>query len=150
MTTRDKAISVLNALTHVCVDAEEGFRSAAAETIELELADLFYDYSMQRARMAGELRAEVRRLGGEPAVGGTVGAAVHRGWMAVKATLVGKDDDSILADCIHGEEVALAAYRDALATPLPFDDAEIVHRHFDLIVAAHERLKSLEVSHARS
>lgn len=150
MTTIDKLISMLNGLTHVCVDAEDGFRSAAAETIELELADLYYDYSMQRARMAAELRGEVRKLGGEPAIGGTMSGAVHRGWVAVKATLIGKDDDSILADCIHGEEVTLTAYRDALTSPLDWEHEEMVHRHFELLVGAHERLKSFEASHSHA
>ena len=47
---------------------------------------------------ATELEHEIRRLGGEPAAGGTVAGALHRGWVSVKSALSIQDDKAVLQE----------------------------------------------------
>ena len=45
---------------------------------------------------------------------GTLGGALHRGWMELKSTLSGASAQSLLASCESGEESAEIAYTDAI------------------------------------
>ena len=75
-----------------------------------------------RDALPTELRAHVAQLGGKPEDGGSALAAMHRGWVAVKATLSTYDDLAVLEECERGEDAALATYRDALERTLPATD----------------------------
>jgi uncharacterized protein (TIGR02284 family) len=109
-----------------------------------ELKQLFHEYSQQRARFAGELQQEVRRLGGDPEETGSVAASLHRGWIGLKAAVTGRDDDAVLAECERGEDSAVANYRDALGTDLPANVRAMVERQFGEVKRAHDRVRSLE------
>jgi uncharacterized protein (TIGR02284 family) len=123
--TNDKAVSVLNNLIETCKDGEKGFREAAEGLKSADIKAKFLQYSRERAQMAAELQAEVRRLGGDPDKSGSMSAALHRGWMDLKAALTGHDDHAIVSEAERGEDVAKNAYEDALksadlsATALP-------------------------------
>jgi uncharacterized protein (TIGR02284 family) len=51
----------------------------------------------------------VERLGGVAADSGTFTAAVHRGWIGLKAALLGGHGGAIIAACETGEDYTLAA-----------------------------------------
>ncbi len=109
----DKIIDGLNHLIHINKDAEEGFLTAAEQTENSELETVFGSYAKQHARFAGELQKEIERLGGTFSDSGTVGGALHRGFMDVKSVLSGHSAKGILASCESGEESAESAYLDA-------------------------------------
>ncbi|HLM55696.1 MAG TPA: PA2169 family four-helix-bundle protein, partial [Pyrinomonadaceae bacterium] len=102
MASNEEVVSTLNDLIEACRDGQEGFRSAAEGVRDEELRALFLEYSRQRGSFSSELQAEVRRLGGEPETEGSVVAAIHRGWMDIKAAVTGADDRSILRECERG------------------------------------------------
>ena len=77
----EKVISILNGLIETCKDGEQGFKTAAESLRDPQVRLLFQQYSRQRADMARELQAEVRRLGGDPEKSGSVAGAAHRGWI---------------------------------------------------------------------
>ncbi len=109
-----KAVSVLNNLIETCKDGEKGFKEAAEGLKSADIKTKFMAYSRERAQMAAELQAEVRRLGGDPDTSGSVSASLHRGWMDLKAALTGHDDHAIVSEAERGEDVAKKAYEDAL------------------------------------
>ncbi len=76
-------ISTLNNLIETCKDGELGFKTAAEGLQSSETKAKFLEYSRQRAEMARELQAEVRRLGEDPEKAGSVSASLHRGWIDI-------------------------------------------------------------------
>lgn len=144
MATNDDAISTLNNLIETCKDGENGFRTAAEGVTNAELKTLFNTYSQQRAQFAAELQGEVRRLGGDPEKTGSVAATLHRGWIDIKSTVTGQDENAIIAECERGEDSAKKNYEEALGENLPANVAEIVQRQFGQVKEAHDRIRNLE------
>jgi uncharacterized protein (TIGR02284 family) len=144
MASEAQVVSTLNNLIQTCRDGEEGFRAAAGGVKGAELKELFHGYSRQRASFAGELRDEVRRLGGEPADAGSITGSFHRGWLGLKAALTGADERAVLAECERGEDSALAAYRAALGVDMPAGVRTAVERQFAEVKEARERIRVLE------
>lgn len=144
MASDAQVVSTLNNLIQTCRDGQEGFRTAAEGVANPELKELFQRYSRQRASFAGELRDEVRRLGGEAVESGSVTGSFHRGWMDLKAALTGEDERAVLGECERGEKAALAAYREALGVDLPASTRAMVERQFAEVKEAHQHVRGLE------
>jgi uncharacterized protein (TIGR02284 family) len=109
----NKVLEHLTRLVEINKDAEAGFLNAAENVKNSELESQFAGYAKQHAKFAAELQSEVERLGGDPPDSGTVGGAIHRGWMDVKSALTGHSAAAILGACENGEQSAQAAYADA-------------------------------------
>lgn len=139
----DKAISVLNDLIETCKDGELGFKSAAEGLKNPEIKAKFQEYSRQRAEMARELQAEVRRLGGDPEKAGSVSGSLHRGWLDVKSAITGKDDAGITAEAERGEDSAKAAYENALKETLPASAQTLVQQQAAKVRQAHDHVRDL-------
>jgi uncharacterized protein (TIGR02284 family) len=139
-----QAIKTLNQLIATCKDGENGFRTAAEGVKIQDVKTLFNSYSAQRARFVVELQAEVERLGGQPAEGGSLTATLHRGWMNVKSLVTGRDVYAMFAECRRAEEAAVKTYEEALKTPLPAEARAVVERQFEQIKEAHARVHALE------
>ena len=139
-----EVISTLNTLIETCRDGEQGFREAAKNLKDPSVKSMFTEIAYERAKFAEELKSEVERLGGTPDEGGSISGAAHRGWVNVKGALTGRDDKQIIAEAERGEDVAVETYRDALKEPLPVGVESVVHRQFDHVKEAHDRVRALE------
>ena len=115
----DDVIDVLNDLIETCKDGEYGF-STCAEQARTPLLKTALERRTETCRTAAiDLQARVFSLGGTPETGGSAIGAVHRGWVAVRATLSTFGDLAILDECERGESSALERYRSALENELP-------------------------------
>ena len=141
--------STLNHLIQTCKDGEKGFQSAAEGASDPNLRHLFESYAQQRGEFALELEAEVTRLDQKPADSGHASAALHRGWINIKAAVSGRDEGAIISECERGEDLAVRAYEQALAAPLPPDLRALVERQFLKVKEAHDQVRSLEQVHSR-
>ena len=139
----DNAISTLNNLIETCKDGENGFRTAAEGLKSPEIKAKFLEYARQRAEMVRELQGVVRTLGGDPETTGSVTASMHRGWMDIKSAITGKDDNAILAEAERGEDVAVAAYQNALKESLPVTAQTIVQQQAARVRQAHDTVRDL-------
>jgi uncharacterized protein (TIGR02284 family) len=144
----DKVISTLNDLIETCRDGLNGFKEAADNVKSLDLKNLFNEIGNERGKCVQELQLEVRRLGGDPEKTGSTAGALHRTWMDIKGTLMGKDDHTILVECERGEDSAVSAYRDALKLGLPTNLNLIVQRQYQTIQQDHDRIKELRDARA--
>lgn len=145
MADNDNVISVLNNLIETCKDGQNGFQTAAEGVKRSDLKTLFGQYSQQRAKFAGELQAEVLRLGGDPTETGSVAATLHRGWIDIKSAVTGQDENAVISECERGEDSAVANYKDALADQnLPSDVRSIIERQSAQVKEAHDRIRNLE------
>lgn len=145
----DEISSTLNQLIQTCKDGEKGFEAAAQAVTDPNLRHLFESYSQQRSEFSAELELEVRRLAQDPPPTGHAAAALHRGWMDLKAAVSGSDEGTIIAECERGEDVAVKAYGEALAATLPPDLKAVVERQSIKIQEAHDQIRSLERVHSR-
>lgn len=134
---------VLNDLLESCRDGEYGFRTSAENADAADLKALFMRHSSECAAAARELEAEIRGLGREPASGGTVAGALHRGWVSVKTALTSQDDKAVLEECERGEDAAVARYRKALKQPLPPAIRAVVERQAQGAQRNHDEVRDL-------
>lgn len=148
--SNDDVISVVNGLIETCKDGQDGFAQAAEAVKTSNLKTVFYELSQERSRFVGELQELVRTLGGTPETGGSFTGAIHRGWIGLKAAVTGNDDKAILNECEAGEDSAKAAYKSALAEPLPANVKEILNTQYASVGAAHDRVKALRDSSVSS
>jgi uncharacterized protein (TIGR02284 family) len=144
--TNDKVISVLNDLIETCEDGIHGFRTAADAVKNPAAKALFISRLPKIELGTSELKAEVRRLGGDPEKRGTVAGAVHRGWIDLKAAVTGKDEDAIINECERGEEHAVKVYENALGKDLPAEIRTIVDRQYRGVVENLERVRALKAA----
>lgn len=142
------AVSTLNDLIETCRDGENGFRTAAAAVKDHHLRAMFERFARQRGEMARELQEQVRRLGADPEKMGSPSAALHRGWMNIKALVGASDDHAIVSEAERGEDVAKAAFQKALKQELPAGARELVEQQAAIVFTAHDEVRALEKSHA--
>lgn len=143
--SKEDIISTLNDLIETCKDGKHGYQTAAENIENGEYKKLFNQYSLQRDNFANELKAEVRRLGGDPEDSGSLSGSLHRGWMNIKSAVSSNDLDAIISECEEGEDVALKNYDEALEKKeLPADVRSIIKSQYVKVKHAHDRIRSLE------
>lgn len=142
----DDVIDVLNDLLESSRDGEYGFNACAEHANSQQLKNVFERHARECSAAAVELEHEIRRLGGEPASGGTMAGALHRGWVSVKTALTIRDDKAVLEECERGEDAAVARYRKALKNGLPAQVRTLVERQAQGAQRNHDEVKALRDS----
>src|SRR5207253_10719822 len=111
MAQQKETISTINDLIETLKDGQEGFRQAAEAVADAQLKSIFNEYSLQRARFAGELQNEAVALGeSKPEDSSSAAGAMHRAWINLKSAIANHDDHAILAECERGEDLAVKEY----------------------------------------
>jgi uncharacterized protein (TIGR02284 family) len=143
MAQNDDVISTLEQLIETCRDGQNGYRDAAEHIKSPEIRNWFNQQSLERGQFAGELEAQVQRLGkSDPDRKGSVSGAIHRKWFELKEKL-GGSDESVLAEVERGEDNAKHNYEEGLKQDLPADIRSIVDRQAQSVFIAHDRAKIL-------
>src|SRR6266513_5468039 len=115
MSQQKEIISTINDLIETLKDGQEGFRQASEAVKDSKLKSLFSEFSLQRARFAGELQNEAISLGDHnPEDSGSTSGAMHRTWINLKAAITSGDDHAILAECERGEDSAVNEFKKAM------------------------------------
>ena len=140
---RSDVIDALNDLAECCKDGEYGFRTCAEQAERQDLKSTFTQRADDCRSGAQELYQQIRSLGGDVDQGGSAAGALHRGWVAMKATLSTYDDKAVLEECERGEDNALARYRKALKQSLPADVKQLVERQMQGVQRNHDQIKML-------
>jgi uncharacterized protein (TIGR02284 family) len=139
----NNAISVVENLIETCKDGQKGYQDAAEHVKRADLKTYFNEQSLERSRFAGELEAELIRLGKpDKKVSGSASAAVHRAWIDTKVAL-GGGDKTILESIEKGEDNAKDTYNKALTGSLPGNLMEIVRRQAASVQRAQDQVKML-------
>ncbi|MBV7541674.1 PA2169 family four-helix-bundle protein [Acidovorax sp. sic0104] len=146
----DDVVDILNDLLESSRDGEYGFKSCAEHAKSQQLKTVFQRHAQECAAAGAELEHEIRRLGGEPASGGTVSGALHRGWVSVKTALSIQDDKAVLEECERGEDAAVARYRKALKNSLPAQVQSLVQRQSQGAQRNHDEVRALRDSFSRT
>jgi uncharacterized protein (TIGR02284 family) len=140
---KNDVINMLENLIETCKDGQKGYQDAAEHAKRPDLKAYFNQQSLERSRFAGELEAELPRLG-EPdkKVTGSASAALHRAWIDTKVSL-GGGDKTILESVEKGEDNAKETYQKAIDGSLPGNLLEIVRRQAASVQKAHDKVKTL-------
>lgn len=144
-----KTVDVLNALLEINNDRIEGYETAAKETEEADLKEIFATLAKTSSQCISELTPEIIKLGGTPTDGTKISGKFFRVWMDVKAALTGKDRKAILNSCEYGEDKAVETYEDTIeedADELSAEQREMVSSQLTLLKADHDQVKFMRDS----
>lgn len=140
-----EVVSTLEHLATTAEDGAKGFAQAAEHVDDSRIAEVFTELGVERERFAQELRAFVATRYQEVVTEeGSIKAAIHRGWIALKDALTGSDVHAVIAAAETGEDYALEQYNEAIEKPLPNDIAAVVSRQRSAVKAAHDRISNLK------
>jgi uncharacterized protein (TIGR02284 family) len=145
MSQQKEIISTINGLIETLKDGQQGFREASEAVKDSQLKSLFSEYSLQRAKFAGELQNEAITLGDhDPEDSSSTAGAMHRAWINLKSAITSGDDHAVLAECERGEDSAVNEYKKAMETEdLSAPVRETISRQFTDVKNAHDRIKAL-------
>ena len=138
-----KAIAVLNDLIETSKDGEKGFARAAKDSNDPALISLFSESKRSCHVAVAELQDQVKLLGGNPEDGGSMTAAIHRGWISLKSLATSRDSRAILEECERGEDYAKARYAEAVKRVLPEPVRVLIERQYQRVVTNHDRVRDL-------
>jgi uncharacterized protein (TIGR02284 family) len=136
-------IELLNHLIVTSKNGERGLRAAAEEAHHADLKQSLLEHSQFFGDAAREMQQAVRQLGGQPKEIGTFGHTLHRTWMHLKVTALGRDEDVILDD-VEDEE---AMTESQLAEAVRRDDTPpeihaLLERHYDAAQRHHGAIRA--------
>jgi uncharacterized protein (TIGR02284 family) len=137
-------ISSLNSLIETTLDSADGYRAAAGETENANYRRLFEARSFERARVASDLQATVRALGGEPEDDGSILAKAHRTFLDIKHALL-KDEQAVVNSVENGEDHIKAKYERALEDDrLSATTRDTIRRAYGSVKEGHDQMRDLK------
>jgi len=134
-------------------DGKDGFARAAeklADSDQPELSSRMRTFSEQRAAFSAELEQIAAGYGDDIDEDGSVGGAIHRGWMAVKDAISGSDAQGVLDAAEQGEDHAIAEYEDALGKDISPELRVVIERQFTAVEQAHNEVRALRNANANT
>ena len=139
-------ITTLNTLTATLIDSVTGFEDAAAN-IEgsSRLQQLFRERASERGQVVEDLRAEVRRLGGDPEDDGSLLGKTHQRFLDLKAAITGRDEGAIVNEVERGEDYLKDKFETALNSgELSGETRTAVDRAFQSVRSGHDQVSALK------
>ncbi len=114
--SHNEVVKNLNELLEKNYDAEKGFKKALEDVKNPSLRKFFKKQAVIRNRFKTEIEKELHDLNAHPKVKeGSATGSLHRVWIDVKTALSGKDDESVLEECIRGEKASAKDYEEKLS-----------------------------------
>ncbi|MCX2739703.1 PA2169 family four-helix-bundle protein [Pontibacter anaerobius] len=146
MNNNERAIDVLQELNQFVNDRIEGYERAAKNTHDPAHQSYYKDLMNQSRQFSNEINSSISSLGGTTQNNTTAKGKIFRGWMDVKSTVTGNDEEALIKSNITGEEWAQKAYNDALdhRTELPQNVVQLVEKQKQASMATCERLRQME------
>lgn len=141
--SNEKNISLLNGLIETSRDGVEGFKKCAEDAHDPQLKIYFQDRAKSCEEAVRTLSEKVREYGGEPDKSGTIKGALHRVWIDFRTALTNKDNLAVLEECERAEDIALAAYEDALKEEMPETLRSLITQQLEGVKRNHARVRQL-------
>lgn len=138
-------ITTLNTLTATLIDSVNGYRDAAEDAESGRFQQMFRERADERNQLAEQLRAEVRRLGGNPEDDGSFMGKAHQRFMDLKAAITGRDEIAIINEVERGEDYLKGKFETALESgDLTGDCRQVVERTYQSVRAGHDQISQLK------
>ncbi|MFC7536765.1 PA2169 family four-helix-bundle protein [Sphingomonas sp. GCM10030256] len=137
--------ATLNTLTATLIDSVNGYSDAAEDAQLGRFQQIFRQRADERSKLAEELRAEVRRLGGNPEDDGSFLGAAHQRFMDLKSAITGRDDKAIINEVERGEDYLKEKFETALNNvDLQPESRSVVERVYQSVRQGHDQIRDLK------
>ncbi|WP_347159809.1 PA2169 family four-helix-bundle protein [Pontibacter chitinilyticus] len=142
----EKTVDVLQELNLFVNDRTQGYTHAAEMTKDPAHQAYYKDLINQSRQFASEINSTISRLGGDTEHSTTTKGKIFRGWMDVKSTVTGSDEEAVIQSNLTGEEWAQKAYNDALEhkAELPREVVQMVEKQKQASLATSQRLRQMK------
>ena len=138
-------ITTLNTLTATLIDSVNGYRDAAEHSDAGRFQQIFRQRADERSRHAEDLRAEVRRLGGNPEDDGSFMGKTHQRFLDLKSAITGRDDKAIVNEVERGEDYLKEKFEAALnASDIAPETRTVIERAYQSVRQGHDQISSLK------
>ena len=145
MTDRNDEISTLNTLTATLIDSITGYEDAAANSDAGRFREMFRERATERQSCVEDLRAEVRRLGGNPEDDGSFMGKTHQRFLDLKAALTGRDEKAIINEVERGEDYLKEKFETALNSDrLSGESRSVVEGCYQSVREGHDQMSQLK------
>ena len=145
MAEHSSEISTLNTLIATTIDSINGYEESAQNIDNQRFSEIFRRRANERQEIVEQLRAEVRRLGGDPEDDGSVMGKAHQRFADLKAAITGRDEKSIINEVERGEDYLKSKWQSALQSgDLHGPTHDLIERCYQSIKAGHDQMSSLK------
>ena len=145
MADRQNEISTLNTLIATTIDSINGYEDAAGHSEAGRFQQMFRERASERQRVVEDLRAEVRRLGGEPEDSGSFLGKTHQAFFGLKSAITGRDEKAIINEVERGEDYIKEKFETALNSgDLSSETRALVERCYQSIRTGHDQMSHLK------
>jgi uncharacterized protein (TIGR02284 family) len=143
--THSDEVSTLNTLIATTIDSITGYEDSATNIDNERFREIFRQRANERQQIVQDLRAEVRRLGGEPEEGGTFLGKAHQRFEDLKAAITGRDEKAIVNEVERGEDYIKSKFEAALKSEdLTGESRTVVERAYQSIRSGHDQISQLK------
>ena len=136
-------IDTLNSLLKTTIDSVNGFENSAKELQSERLRQIFRERADQRQNVVQELREEIRRLGGDPAEGGSMMGKMHHVWEDLKGAVTNQDEEATINQTEAAEDYLKNEYESAL-NELDGQPRQVVERCYQQVRQGHDQISQLK------
>jgi len=145
MSDHSGEISTLNTLIATTIDSITGYEDSAQNVDNERFRQIFRQRADERQRVVEQLRAEVRRLGGNPEDDGSFLGKAHQRFEDLKAAITGRDEKAIINEVERGEDYLKGKFETALSgDTLSGDSRAVVEQCFQSVRSGHDQMSQLK------
>ena len=138
-------IATLNTLIATTIDSVKGYEDSAQSVDNENFREIFRQNADERQQVVGQLREEVRRLGGDPEESGSFMGAAHQRFEDLKAALTGRDEKAIVNEVERGEDYIKGKFETALESgDLTGDSRSTVEQCYQTVRRGHDQISQLK------
>ena len=147
MTDTSHDIRTLNSLIATTIDSVDGYRTSATDVQNPRFAEMFTARASERSSVVEQLRAEVRRLGGNTEDSGSFLGKTHRLFEDLKAAITGNDEKAIINEVERGEDYIKGKYEAALKSDILSGECRaVVEQAFRSVREGHDQISQIKHS----
>ncbi|MFL6758651.1 ferritin-like domain-containing protein [Sphingomonas sp.] len=145
MAENSEAISTLNTLIATTIDSITGYEDSAQNIDNERFREIFRQRANERQEIVEQLRAEVRRLGGDPEDGGSFLGKAHQRFEDLKAAITGRDEKSIINEVERGEDYLKGKWQAALQSgDVHGETQDLLQRLYQSVKSGHDQMSQLK------
>ena len=138
-------ISTLNTLIATTIDSITGYENSAKDIDNQRFAEIFRERANERQQVVEQLRAEVRRLGGNPEDDGSFMGKTHQRFEDLKAAITGQDEQAVINEVERGEDYLKEKFEAALnGDTLSGESRSVVERCYQSVRSGHDQMSQLK------
>lgn len=138
-----KTIGDLQKVISINLDSAKGFRTAAEQIGNENIAGLFRACAEERDTMAHECQALVGANATVPEDDGSLLGAAHRWWLNIRGTVQDGDEHALLSEAERGEDAIKHLYEKVLEDHPGSAVNDVLQRQYAAVKARHDQIRDM-------